>query len=124
MSAETLQVTSTPRVVAICASGPDIETALVAERFARCACFHLHTRGSKNVRVIVNQAAERAGGAAAAAVALLSQAGVEAVLGRRFGAKAIEALREFEISERVTELACVDDVAQWVGREWFNEPRE
>ncbi len=103
--------------MAVCAAGSDLETALVSDRFARCAYFHILEGGARERRVMANPAAERPHGAAAAAVAALSREGVKVVFARRFGGKASEALKEFNIGARVTELPCVSDVVECIQRE-------
>lgn len=96
--------------VAVCASSRDPELARVPERFARAAYFLLFEAGARPPRALENHGQKRERGASSVAVAQLSQAGVCAVVARRFGTKATEALRAAGIDARLTTEPTVREV--------------
>ena len=100
-----------PKRVAFCV-GPEVDQqARLHQRYARCDRFLVVDRPSGDASSIDNTATAQAQGAGLAATAQLERAGVDAVVARHYGPKALQALQRLGIApylasegERVSQL--------------------
>ena len=95
--------------IAISANGSE-STAELDSRFGRCAYFVIYDSEEKKYSSIINPAADAAGGAGPAAVAVVAKNNVGVVLTGHLGAKAEQALYAAQIKFCIDYSGIVEDV--------------